>query len=78
MLSHTSGSQQPLSSSTLRGVFTPAELERLDTLRRDYTEHAEHSELMIDPLRLEFMRWLYAEGRLSDQLPAPGAPAITE
>ncbi len=78
MLSRDSGSKHPRLPATLGGVFTPSELKRLDALRRDYTGHVEHSELMIDPLRLEFMRWLYAQGRLSDQVPAPGAPTLTE
>jgi hypothetical protein len=46
--------------------FTTAELERLATLRRDFTEHAEHSEFMMDPAQLEFARWLYEHGRIGE------------
>jgi hypothetical protein len=78
MLSRDSGSHHPRPPATLGGAFTPGELERLATLRREYSGHAEHSELMIDPLQLEFMRWLYEHGRLSDSLPKPSAHARAE
>jgi len=35
-------------------------------LRRDFSEHAEHSEMMMDPAQLEFARWLYDHGRISE------------
>ena len=73
MLSRDSGSHQPRPPATLGGAFTSDELERLAALRREYTGHAEHSELMIDPLQLEFMRWLFEQGRLSDDLPKSSA-----
>jgi hypothetical protein len=52
--------------ATLGDNFTSAELERLATLRRDFTEHAEHSEFMMDPAHLEFARWLYENGRIGE------------
>ena len=54
------------------------ELERLVALRRDYDGHAEHSELMIDPLWLEFTRWLYEQGRISEDLPESDMPALAD
>jgi hypothetical protein len=78
MPSRDFGSQQPQPLVTLGKSFTPDELKRLDALRQNYTGHAEHSELMIDPLHLEFMRWLYEQGRLSDDLSSPDAPSLTQ
>ena len=52
--------------ATLSDGFTTAELERLAVLRRDFNEHVEHSEFMLDPTQLEFARWLYENGRISE------------
>ena len=78
MLSRDSGSHRPRPPATLGGAFTPNELERLVALRRDYDGHAEHSELMIDPLWLEFTRWLYEQGRISEDLPESDMPALAD
>lgn len=53
--------------ATLGDNFTSAELERLATLRRYFSEHAEHSEMMMDPAQLEFARWLYDHGRIGER-----------
>lgn len=53
--------------ATLGDTFTSAEFERLVALRRDFSEHAEHSELMMDPAQLEFARWLYEHGRIGER-----------
>ncbi len=55
--------------ATLGDIFSSAEYERLVALRRDFSEHAEHSEMMMDPAQLEFARWLYEHGRISEQTP---------
>ncbi len=52
--------------AALGGQFTTVELERLSRLRRDFTDHAEHSEYMIDATQLEFARWLYEHGRIGE------------
>lgn len=52
--------------ATLGNQFTTAELERLSQLRRDFTDHAEYSEYMIDATQLEFARWLYEHGRIGE------------
>lgn len=52
--------------ATLGDTFTSAECERLVALRRDFSEHAEHSELMMDPAQLDFVRWLFKHGRISE------------
>ena len=46
--------------------FSAFEIERLFLLRREYVENA-LDQAHIDLSRLEFMRWLIAHGRLSDQ-----------
>jgi len=51
---------------TLSDGFTTAELERLAVLRRDFSDHVEHSEFMLDPTQLEFARWLFENGRISE------------
>lgn len=52
--------------ATLGNMFTSDELQRLATLRDDYIEHAEHSEFLTDAAHLEFARWLYDQGRISE------------
>ena len=52
--------------ATLGDQFTTVELERLSRLRRDFTDHAEYSEYMIDATQLEFARWLYEHGRIGE------------
>jgi hypothetical protein len=47
-------------------MFTSDELQRLATLRDDYIEHAEYSEFLTDAAQLEFARWLYDQGRISE------------
>lgn len=46
--------------------FTAFEIERLYQLRRAYVENV-LDQAHIDLSRLEFIRWLIAHGRLSDQ-----------
>lgn len=55
--------------TALGAGFTTAEVERLASLRRHFSEHAEHSEYMMDSTQLEFARWLVDNGRLSDRIP---------
>ena len=52
--------------ATLGNMFTSDELQRLATLRDDYIEHAEYSEFLTDAAQLEFARWLYDHGRISE------------
>lgn len=52
--------------ATLGNMFTSDELQRLATLRDDYIEHAEYSEFLTDAAHLEFARWLYDQGRISE------------
>ncbi len=66
MLSRDTASKN-IRPAILGDNFTSAELERLAVLRRDFSEHAEHSELMMDPAQLEFARWLYEHGRISER-----------
>jgi hypothetical protein len=65
MLLHDTSSKNT-HSAALGDKFTSAELERLVALRRDFTEHAEHSEFMMDPAQLEFARWLFENGRIGE------------
>jgi hypothetical protein len=46
--------------------FTPSEIEQLCRLRRDYPQ-LEFDRISIDLRRLEFVRWLVATGKLTDQ-----------
>lgn len=50
-----------------KGGFVDGEVQRLDKLRRDYTEREKLQE-MADRRRMEFIRWLVTNGRLSDQI----------
>jgi hypothetical protein len=55
-------------SETLRQVgFAEEEIERLNQLRRDYTE-LELQQSSVEYRRLVFIRWLVTTGKLSDQL----------
>ena len=55
-------------SEVLRQVgFTEKEIERLNQLRRDYTE-LERQLSSVEYHRLAFLRWLVTTGKLSDQL----------
>ena len=56
-------------SMTLDPVFTDAEREQLHTLRYIFTDHVEHSEMLMDVAELDFARWLYEHGRISEDLP---------
>ena len=49
--------------------FTALEIEQLCRLRRDYPER-ELDHVSADLRRLEFVRWLVATGKLTDQLNA--------
>lgn len=50
-----------------KGGFADGEVQRLNKLRQDYTEREKRQEA-IDRHRLEFVRWLVTNGRLSDQI----------
>ncbi len=47
--------------------FADGEVQRLSKLRQDYTEREKLQEA-VDQRRLEFIRWLVTNGRLSDQI----------
>ncbi len=47
--------------------FTEEEIERLNQLRRDYTE-LELQQSSVEYRRLAFIRWLVTTGKLSEQL----------
>ena len=47
--------------------FAEIEMNRLATLRRDYNER-ERLEAIAEHRRLEFVRWLVAIGKLTDQI----------
>jgi len=49
-----------------RGGFTENEIQQLSQLRKDRTE-LEMSPTSAEYLRLAFVRWLVATGKLSDQ-----------
>jgi len=55
--------------ATLGGNFTTDEVARLTSLRRNYHEHTEYLERVIDERRLEFARWLLDRGKLSEACP---------
>ncbi|HET9111531.1 MAG TPA: hypothetical protein VFN78_11955 [Ktedonobacterales bacterium] len=59
-------SSKNIRPAMLGDKFTSAELDRLMALRRDFIDHAEHSEYMMDPAQLEFARWLYDNGRIGE------------
>jgi hypothetical protein len=50
----------------LTGNFTPQELARLNALRMNFRSRAEYLERVIDDRRLEFARWIVANGKLSE------------
>lgn len=50
-----------------KGGFADGEIQRLSKLRQDHTERAKLQE-RVDQRRLEFVRWLVTNGRLSDQI----------
>ena len=61
-----------------RAGCVKAEIDRLYQLRRDYQTN-ELDQPPLDLCRLQFIRWLVATGRLTDQLPemskvSSGAP----
>ncbi|MFL5656245.1 MAG: hypothetical protein ACJ8CB_18950 [Ktedonobacteraceae bacterium] len=47
--------------------FAEIEMNRLATLRRDYNER-ERLQAIAEHRRLEFVRWLVAIGKLTDQI----------
>ena len=47
--------------------FAEVEMNRLATLRRDYNER-ERLQAIAEHRRLEFVRWLVAIGKLTDQI----------
>jgi hypothetical protein len=47
--------------------FAEIEMNRLATLRRDYNER-ERLQALAEHRRLEFVRWLVAIGKLTDQI----------
>ncbi len=47
--------------------FAEGEMQRLSKLRQDYTER-EKRQALADHRRLEFVRWLVTNGRLSEQI----------
>jgi hypothetical protein len=50
-----------------KGGFVDGEVQRLNKLRQDYTEREKLQET-ADQRRMEFIRWLVTNGRLSDQI----------
>jgi hypothetical protein len=52
--------------ATLGGNFSKDEVARLTNLRRNFYEHTEYLERVIDERRLEFARWLLDHGKLSE------------
>jgi len=50
-----------------KGGFVDGEVQRLSKLRQDYAEREKREE-MADLRRMEFIRWLVTNGRLSDQI----------
>ncbi|MEO7021902.1 MAG: hypothetical protein ABI234_17245 [Ktedonobacteraceae bacterium] len=50
-----------------KGGFAEGEMQRLSKLRQDYTER-EKSQALADHRRLEFVRWLVTNGKLSEQI----------
>jgi hypothetical protein len=50
-----------------KGGFVDGEVQRLNKLRQDYTEQEKLQEV-VHRRRLEFVRWLVTNGRLSDQI----------
>lgn len=50
-----------------KGGFAEREIQRLSQLRQYHTERAKLQE-RVDQRRLEFIRWLVTNGRLSEQI----------
>jgi len=50
-----------------KGGFAEGEMQRLSKLRQDYAERNKLQEL-TDHRRMEFIRWLVTNGRISDQI----------
>lgn len=50
-----------------KGGFAENEVNRLSKLRMDYNER-ERRQALADHRRLEFIRWLVATGKLTDQI----------
>ncbi|GER83451.1 MAG: hypothetical protein IRZ31_06660 [Thermogemmatispora sp.] len=50
-----------------RGGFDEVEMRRLARLREEYAER-EQQQALAEHRRLEFVRWLVARGKLSDQI----------
>ena len=50
-----------------KGGFADGEIQRLSQLRQDHTERTKLQE-RVDQRRLEFIRWLVTNGRLSEQI----------
>ncbi len=70
MISRDFGANNNQLPATLGTSFTSEEMARLDALRRNYTNHAEYLERVIDDRRMEFARFLIEHGRLSESLDA--------
>jgi len=50
-----------------KGGFAEGEMQRLSKLRQDYTERGK-LQAVADHRRLEFVRWLVTNGKLSEQI----------
>jgi hypothetical protein len=50
-----------------KGGFVDGEVQRLNKLRQDYTEREKLQEA-ADQRRMEFIRWMVNNGRISDQI----------
>jgi len=50
-----------------KGGFADGEIQRLSQMRQDRTERAKLQE-RVDQRRLEFIRWLVTNGKLSEQI----------
>jgi hypothetical protein len=62
--------QQRTEEGDALAVFSPEEQERLERLRREVARGQRSDSYPIDR-RQDFVRWLVAEGRLSEELPLP-------
>jgi hypothetical protein len=50
-----------------KGGFAEGEIQRLSQLRQDHTERTRLQQ-RVDQRRLEFIRWLVTNGKLSEQI----------
>lgn len=69
MLSHEElATSQALASTETVGALTADEMRRLDAFQRSCNYQPQYVEWELDLRRLEFARWLFQHGRLSEDL----------